>query len=730
MRFSNPLAILLLSASLSHATELLASDIQPPASVPQPSWVSMVDQRGTDARLAGYLTPREIKLEIVAQNPALTHAGDSCFGADGSLFLLEWRPGAEAGAREFVETLNYRDGSRHSFKRMSTPVKDAIKIVRNLGSFDEAQVILEQESISCILRHGDWLYTAGAGSVCRYRRSRNEGPFDVKETVARGFGGLGQRPAFGLAVDFDGALLIAVGPGNHEVEGSDGSRARAARSGAIFRSRPDGSRLEVLAIGLSLPSGGPAFDKEFHAFQIDGASAGEAASRRLLQIAEASDFGFRSACGLPSGADDLPRRDCLRGLPGVMTPIYSNAPGQSGGMCIYNDTLFPPLIQGLLLCPDPDQHCIRALHAERRDSSFAISEAFDLVRSRDPLFQPCQIMTGPDGAMYLRDRAVQTVWPGQPVTPKREGRLYRLSWTGGPAHPGLPLRSLTSWSRFAGQGGADLIKSLGSADFSDRLYAQQELIRRAKINKAKLLGAVGNADLELDARMLAAGALSTVWDEEVKNALINLASDDEALLRRIAAECLGRNGSKKDLAIQEALLHLLGDPDPSSRRAIALAMAKVAAPEAADCLATTLSFDIGGDLYLRDGLVRSLEMLGKPGLERLLALANSGEETWLELAVESFCALRLPVAIELLPQLLGNPHLQTEQRVRLVRSLARYQVARPRDLLPIFRYFAAQPPHELEVWTALIEVLAVQYLNGAGGMVHLIHLLDELAAAN
>ncbi len=191
------------------------------------------------------------------------------------------------------------------------------------------------------------------------------------------------------------------------------------------------------------------------------------------------------------------------------------------------------------------------------------------------------------------------------------------------------------------------------------------MIRRANINKDKLVEAVGNSALEPEARLLAAGALSTVWDDRVKSAFIKLATDDEALLRRIAAECLGRHGSKKDPAIQEALLHVLGDPDPSSRCAVALAMAKVAAPEAADCLATALSFDIGGDPYLRDGLVRSLEMLGKPGLERLLALANSGEEAWLELAADSFCALRSPAAIGLLPQLLGNPHLLPEQRVAL-----------------------------------------------------------------
>ena len=383
-------------------------------------------------------------------------------------------------------------------------------------------------------------------------------------------------------------------------------------------------------------------------------------------------------------------------------------------------------MQRLLLCPDPTWRRVRALKPERRDSTFAITEGFNLVESHDFLFQPWQVMPGPDGAIYFTDRPAQATGEGGQLIQKREGRFYRLSWAGGPAHPALALRSLNSWSRFASQGGTELIKSLGAADFSDRRIAQQELRRRGALNKAGLIEAVANLDLPVDARIQAAGALCSMWDDEVKKALIKLAIDDDAILRRLAAECLGRNSPKRDSQVQEVLLHVLGDADPASRRSVALAMARVAAPDAADCLATALTFDIGGDLYLRDGLVRALELLGKPGLERLLALANSGEPDRLDLAVESFCALRSPMAIELLAQLLGHPHLQTEQRMRLVRSLARYQINHARDFLPMLRYLAGRPSQEPEVWTALIEVARVQYLRKAGGFVRLVASLARM----
>ena len=92
--------------------------------------------------------------------------------------------------------------------------------------------------------------------------------------------------------------------------------------------------MELLAIGLCHPLGSPAFDNEFHMFQLDGADARETANRSLLHIAEASDFGFRSSPGLPKDVDDAARRHCLQNLPGVMTPVYSLGREASGGVCV------------------------------------------------------------------------------------------------------------------------------------------------------------------------------------------------------------------------------------------------------------------------------------------------------------------------------------------------------------------------------------------------------------
>src|SRR4051794_28746116 len=86
------LVAFLLAATLftAHASPFAA--ITPPAFLPEPSWVTMVDQGVSDPRLKGYLVPQGAKLEIVAENSMITRTADCCFGQDGSLLLLERRP--------------------------------------------------------------------------------------------------------------------------------------------------------------------------------------------------------------------------------------------------------------------------------------------------------------------------------------------------------------------------------------------------------------------------------------------------------------------------------------------------------------------------------------------------------------------------------------------------------------------------------------------------------------
>jgi glucose/arabinose dehydrogenase len=673
----------------------------------------MTDQRDADPRLVGYSTPQEIKLELVAENHQ-PRAHQIAIAPDGTLLLLQ--PGEVPAPSKLARTPPaVTPGKGQPYEL--TSVK---RWVFNSKSW-EAVGLLREPGRATFLQDGSVLFTASNGNITRRRLNQVNSTTGAPELLVHG---LAERTACYLAFDPMGFLSIAVGPGAHNVVGSDGSKAQALDTGAVFRCRPDGSKVELVATGISNPTGPVIFDRNAYAFLVDSVRSGQGFVTRLLHVTEGSDYGFRSLSKSQPDLNDYRRWTCLRDLPGIMKPLLSIPGRGAGGACIYDDTRFPPLFQGLLLYPSPDSHSVKALRLERRGSSFAVTEAFDLVRSTDANFTPWQVLIGPDGAIYVLDNCLHHSPATEPFDWRADkGRLFRLSWKGGPASPGIALKSASSWSTIAPMNGAQLINALAAAEGTDRQLAQRELIRRGKINQAALLKSVANVELGIDARALAAGALCTLWDESVKKAFIALATDDETVLRRLAAKSLGRLAAPGDPQVQEVLLHILGDADPATRRSVALAMARANPADAAGSIATSLTFDIGTDPNLRDGLVRALERTGKPGLDELLKLAESGEADRLELAVNSFCALRTELPLERLPQLLNSPHLDAAARVRLIRSLARYPALQLKDVQPVLVWLVQKHPADLELWRSLALVLGVQYGKFAGGLEQFYFLL-------
>ena len=98
---------------------------------------------------------------------------------------------------------------------------------------------------------------------------------------------------------------------------------------------------------------------------------------------------------------------------------------------------------------------------------FVATEEFEFMKSDDPLFRPCQMLTGPDGAIYVvdwrTDRAARPAlgrWHAWPYLP------HHLAGT--KEQPALQPRPLDSWSKIVKQDDDDLSKSLGSENASDR----------------------------------------------------------------------------------------------------------------------------------------------------------------------------------------------------------------------------------------------------------------------
>jgi quinoprotein glucose dehydrogenase len=192
----------------------------------------------------------------------------------------------------------------------------------------------------------------------------------------------------------------------------------------------------------------------------------------------------------------------------------------------------------------------------------------------------------------------------------------------------------------------------------------------------------------------------------VQSAFEKALKDGDSELQRLAADALGLCAKKGDRNAHNALLEGLANEDLPVRRAVALAMGRLAGPGAGDNLAAALSFDNSKDVFLRDGLARALELLGKPGIDALLALGDSGVQKDTDRAVETFLGLRSRAAFAALPTLLKHMHVSSEQQAELVRSCTNYLLDPPVSLDPIVAFVAEGPRIAAGVKKALLDVLA------------------------
>jgi quinoprotein glucose dehydrogenase len=725
----------------------LGEDFAQPQSPPRPTPfpVRLVDQGQWDPQLKGYYLPEGFRLEIVIREPDVINPVGMTFAPDGTLFVLEWRPDPVTGDRwyEVKETFRYRDGSTRQVATMKKFTFDLVKQFTynaSTGTFHPPKVIIAEELPSSILYHDGWLYVTGRGTVRRWRQGVQVGiggpgterpvhpddPWSVREIIAQGFCGFHHHQVSGLTIGNDGLLYITSGDDDNYVEGSDGSRATVLRTGAVFRCRLDGSQMEVYSIGYRNPYRDLAYDDKFNWFHVDNDN--EDGSKfmgcRIMHVAEGTDFGWRLLQGARCCRPDHTRGAIAGELPGKVPPMLKTGRGSPAGLMIYHDTRLPAQYRGLLYYPDVFRRLVRAYKVAPDGATFKITHEMEFFKSDDPLFRPCQMVIGPDGAIYVCDWRTDSGGAGKLSGDGKHGRIYRITWQGTSEQPALPRRAMDSWLKIRQLPLPQLIEALGRPDLTDRVEARKELVRRGAEARDRVLAYLqqGGFRDQDEAHLPALGVLMAGWNPAVQSYFLKCLQNPSPDVRRCVADGLGLYADRSDPHLLEELLKKLGDPDPSVRRAVALALGRIGGPPVAQALINNYLADIKGDAFLKDGYIRALERLGKPGIEAILSLAASGDRER-QVAVEIYLALRTREAADLLPQLLERPDLTTPQRAALVRSFSNYLLDPPLSLRPLIDYLQRRPEEHLDVLRAAIEVFASSGEDHAQQAVQLVERL-------
>lgn len=698
--------------------------------LPKPEWVEMHEVDSELPALQGMRVPQGINVELVAQEPLLVDPVGMSFADDGALYVLEWR-----AATEQIDTtyeVHYQDGTVATVNRKTKNAHDHLKRVvdRNEdGIFDHAELVMDDlEMPSSVLLHNNWFYLPSVGHVIRRRRDPDNPMAWTEQEILRGMCGYHHHQVSGLTLSHDNWMYTTTGDDDNIAEGSDGSRATVLRTGAIFRSRPDGSQLSEFARGFRNPYRNVVFDEHYNMFHVDNdqEDGSKFQGVRLMHLLEGADYGWRLEMGAKCCRTDFARGAVFGERPGKMPSMLKTGRGAPAGLLIYQGTAFPDFFRGLLIYPDVYRMKVRAYEIERDGSTFKVVRQFVLMESDNGMFRPVQALAGPDGAIYVLDWATNSGGAGRSWGDTQHGRLYRLTWSGHGDTPARSRGSLQAWSTIANKSDEALFEMLVTTrKFDVRERVQRELVRRGERHRAQFLKIAGDAKHTLPARASAIGAACQLYDADVHQTLRNLCQAKSFEVRRLAADGISHHlvveYANEELA--DELLELAArDPHPAVRRSAALAAGQLASvtndahvthtvvDQLWEELQTTLSNNpSASEQFLYDGFVRGFERCGKAAMDRLVAALTDEKEEQRELATQLFPALRTRAAAEALDRALAsNPSLLNEsQMARLLETHRHILVHPPIEATGVQRWLQANPQAPASLQLTALQTLAL-----------------------
>ncbi len=461
---------------------------------------------------------------------------------------------------------------------------------------------------------------------------------ETRTEISRGYGvrfNFTGHDLHGLIFGPDGKLYFSVGDRGASVRTQEGRLLDVPDMGAVFRSHPDGSNMELVAWGLRNPQS-LLFTENGDLITGDN-DCDNGDEERLVHVVEGGDSGWRIGYQFaplekagPWMTERLwnPRHEGQAAY--IIPPIVNIEDGPSG-IAYYPGTGLDGTYAGSIFITHFKGSIVRSgvfdYKVKPKGATYDIEHARPFLSSA----LPTDVKFGPDGRLYTSDWAEG--WPKS-----KRGRIYAVS---SPKHANDPILKETKeliggdWTKRSAE---ELARLLGHADQRVRQEAQFTLAERgagsipvltrvASTNGPAIApAATANLAVRQKPELQTYARLHAIWglgqlaaaNSAALEAVRPLLRDRDSEVRAQAAKVIGDQHQAADAP---ALIAALKDENRRVQFFAAQGLGKIGRPEAAAPLLALARENNDVDNYVRHAAVMGL--VGSNNLEALAAGARS-----------------------------------------------------------------------------------------------------------
>jgi quinoprotein glucose dehydrogenase len=667
-----------------------------------------------EAAIKKFTIPENFEVKVWAAEPLLENPVSFSFDEQGRAYVAETHR-FNNSVFDITQNTNWlRDdlsfetvGQRAEFlkKTFGTNVNNLTRFSERLqmlsdhnrdGRADDGHTVAENfrevESglAAGVLARGTNLWFACIPDLWRYLDSNGDGIPDQAHKLHTGFGvhiGVTGHDLHGLTMGPDGRLYFSMADRGFNVE-ADGRHLESPHTGGVLRCEPDGSHLEIFAVGMRNPQE-LAFDDLGNLFAGDNDTSGPDNCRLLYVVAD-GDYGWRCSYQHMNGFGPWVQENLWNGVQDGMLPHSGNPAQGPSGFAFYPGTGLPQEYDHhFFICDFPGG--IWSFETAPKGAGFELTNHNKFIWN----LWPTDVEFGPDEGIYFSD------WVGGWTLPDK-GRIYHARAKSGVRASGT--KELLA-ADFTARSEADLIWLISSADYRIRQKSQFELARReavpalmkvagegtgrarihalwalgqiarhdhadAKVSWTSIAGLLHDSDAEIRAQV--ARIAGDAHFAKAEPNLIPLLKDDSARVRFFAAETLEQLGDADALP---ALIEMgrANANDPFLLHPVIVGTAKLASKEYLQKLAAD------SDLAVRRIALLAMRRNGDPRVAEFLR-----DE---KLVVEAARAINdepIPAGFSALAAIANRPDLPKPATLRALNANFRLGTSQAAQRLEVF----------------------------------------------